>query len=113
MLESWCVSLLFAFVSQNIQLVFRERERERQRDRETVGSWLSDLRGVWVLNYFKERERERERERDICVGLQFAWFHFWGVYYLSIWIFFKAYLHKAGKITNKNYFLIVSTPLYV
>jgi len=54
-----------------------------------------------------------QSEREICVGLQFASFQFWGVHYLSIWIFFKAYLHKAGKITNKNCFFILSAPLYV
>ena len=101
MLESWCVSLLFTFVSQNIQLVFRERERERELVLGLVTG--GDSLGFELL----------QSEREICVGLQFAWFQFWGVYYLSIWIFFKAYLHKAGKITNKNYFLILSTPLYV
>ena len=60
MLESWCVSLLFTFVSQNIQLVFRERER--QRERELV---LGLVTGGDSLG-FELLQRERERERDLC-----------------------------------------------
>ena len=59
-----------------------------------------------------QRERERERERFVWV-CSLLGFNFGGYITSLFGFFFLAYLHKASKITNKNYFLIVSTPLYV